>query len=1219
MLCPDCGQETPAHLGHCSACRAALPSEQETRIATGTLTPPLPLQSGDSADAPTALSGAANAGTSTSSSSAGPRTGVGPLFQGQSFGPRYHIIRLLGAGGMGAVYQAWDDELGVAVALKVILPQAMGDPEAARALERRFKRELLLARQVTHKNVVRIHDLGEIDGIKYITMPYVHGADLGAILRREGTLPLPRVLRLARQIASGLLAAHEVGVVHRDLKPANVMLDADDTAYIMDFGIARSATGTHGGTVAGGVVGTIDYMAPEQARGEVVDARADIYAFGLIVRDMLVGWRVATGDSAVTELMQRMIEPPASVRLVNPQIPDGVDRIITRCLQPDPAPRYQTTGNLVADLEALDGDGRPKTATDLPGRPSRVGQPIAKRSARIPWKAVALAVAAATLAAGGWAIWQSIAPRTQERQAAAARSTSLAILPFRNSSGDPTLDWLATSLPEILRSEVGHSPHVRTVPAERIYQILKDLRISTDSNLDPATLRRLAEFSSAETIIWGQYVRFGDEIRIDGTLEDIQQQRRVPLQAHAVSQAALLPAISQLARSIRENVAVSPDLRKELEAGSFTPSTRSIEALRFYNDGLQLTRQGNHLEAVKRFKAATQADPEFALGYAKLAQAYSTLGHDSDAEDASRRAAELSHQLPPRERYLVLANHARIANDTAKAIESYENLVKVAPGDTETHFTLATLYEGRGSFEQAHQHLLRLLQSDPKYGEALLALGRVEIKRRKPQDALDPLNRALSLAVQLNNQEAKGTVLNAIGVAYKRLNRPEDALRHYDDALEIRRALGQKSGIADTLAEIGQVQQSLGRPDDALKFYQQALALRREIGDKRRIGNTLVDLGRLYSDRGQHDQALKLYKESLQIQREVGNEHYQALCLNNIGSIYFSKAQYQDAHTYFERALELREKSKIPADIAETLHNLAETSLKMGQADTALSYYLRAAEAWRSAGDHRGAAIESYSMGTAFEAQGRYGAAVRAKGEALKTFRELRDRSFWMAEILSGYGNALVQVGRGEEARSHAVEALALARELKNEVLIAQTLNAEADRQYYQGDSKGARGLLEQALQAAMRVKHEQLILVSKIKLARLDVWERAATIDVAALSRLAQQADALGLKPLALDCALLRAQVLIARGERQRAREELGRALGSADRLALPLHQARTRYLLATALRLTGAETEARRHYGETYRLLEGLRKEAETDDILKRSDIAAMYSESRRSAEGA
>ena len=212
---------------------------------------------------------------------------------GTEFGPRYRILRELGAGGMGVVYQAWDSVLGVAVALKVIRPDVMAsDPMLAQEIERRFKRELLLARQVTHKHVVRIHDLGQVEGVKYISMPYIEGKDLASVLRERRCLPVPEALKIARQIVEGLVAAHEAGVVHRDLKPENVMIDQDGQALIMDFGISRSVSrSTATATAAGAIVGTLEYMAPEQARGQAVDQRADLYALGLMLHDMLAGRR----------------------------------------------------------------------------------------------------------------------------------------------------------------------------------------------------------------------------------------------------------------------------------------------------------------------------------------------------------------------------------------------------------------------------------------------------------------------------------------------------------------------------------------------------------------------------------------------------------------------------------------------------------------------------------------------------------------------------------------------------------------------------------------------------------------------------------------------------------------------------------------------------------------------------------------------------------------
>ena len=174
---------------------------------------------------------------------------------GQQLGFRYKIIKLLGAGGMGAVYQAWDEVLEVVVALKTIRPEVAADPETARMLERRFKQELLLARRVTHKNIVRVHDMGDVGGIKYITMPFLEGEELSAILEREGKLAVPRVMKIARSVASGLVAAHAAGVVHRDLKPANIMVDADGEGLVMDFGVAGSTDAAKARTAGQGGAG----------------------------------------------------------------------------------------------------------------------------------------------------------------------------------------------------------------------------------------------------------------------------------------------------------------------------------------------------------------------------------------------------------------------------------------------------------------------------------------------------------------------------------------------------------------------------------------------------------------------------------------------------------------------------------------------------------------------------------------------------------------------------------------------------------------------------------------------------------------------------------------------------------------------------------------------------------------------------------------------------
>ena len=1122
------------------------------------------------------------------------------LQPGDVLGGRYEIVRLLGEGGMGAVYKATDRELDRFVALKLIRPDLASSP----AILARFKQELLLAHQVTHKNVIRIYDLAEADGVRFITMEYIEGDDLRRLLLSRGKFSPAEAVEIIRQVCFALHAAHAVGVIHRDLKPQNIMQDRQGRILVMDFGLARSVE-SDGMTQTGALVGTMEYMSPEQAMGEELDQRSDLFALGLIFFELLTGNVPYKAQTALASLLKRSQERAVSAIDLDSSIPKGISDIVGKCLERDLNQRYQNVQEILNDLDAWQGK-RKISASSSKG--------IAVQAAwTLPWKWIGAASLAVVVALGGW-IWQRTMVARSAVPAAHGPVISLAILPFRNASGDPNLDWLGSSMAEMLTTDVGQSASLRTVSPDRLHQVLKDLRINPDAQPDPQTLRQLGEFSNAQTLVWGQYVKLGDQIRIDATLQNLAQQRTSTLKAEASSEKDLLAAVDRLAQSIRENLALSPEIVKELQAQAFRPSSKSMEAIRSYNDGLELVRQGNNLEAQKKFDAATQADPEFALAFSRLAQTYSTLGYDNEAERYSRRAVELSQQLPPAEKYLIEAENARVQNDTQRAISSYENLVKVAPQDLDIQFTLAGLYESNNDFDKARQHYTKALEQDPKYVDALLASGRVEIESGNPQNGLDYLNRGLSLAVQLDNQEEKAAILHAIGVAYKLLNKPQEALKNYQDSLAIKRQIGDKRGIAVSLNESAQVETTLGKPTAALADYQEALRIRREIGDKRGEGDTLMDLGTLYDDRGQTDEALKLYKEALQTQRDLGNEQRQATCLNNIGSAYLSEGQYEDAYAYYQQALALQEKLKLSDETALTVKNLAVTNAKLGQFDQALAQYLKALDMYRSSNDAQGAAMDSYDMASIFEYQGRYGAALNARQDALKNFRDLKDRSFWMGEILSGYGKSLALVGRGDEAQKALEESLSLARELKNDVLISQTLEYMGDAAFYRGDVKAARSLHVQALQSANEAKNAERILLAKAALARDDVQLEQSSAVLGKLRTLSQQADSRGMKYEAVEASIDLAQALLNTKALPQARQELERALTRCDKLGLSALKARGQYLLATVLRLSGNRSQAKDHYRQSMQLLTGIQQEAATDAILRRADFAAISSEANR-----
>jgi tetratricopeptide (TPR) repeat protein len=607
------------------------------------------------------------------------------------------------------------------------------------------------------------------------------------------------------------------------------------------------------------------------------------------------------------------------------------------------------------------------------------------------------------------------------------------------------------------------------------------------------------------------------------------------------------------------------------------------------------------------------------LAFSKLAQTYANLGYDSEAEQSAQKAVGLSENLPPVEKYLIAAIRAQVANNYSDAIKAYENMAKASPANADVQSALARLYEDTGDFAKAGEFNQKLLAANPKDIIAIVATGRVAINSGDPRASLDPLNRSLTLSIQLENDEERGTSLHLMGVAYRMLNKPEEALRNFQEALAIRRRIGQKRGIAFSLNEMAVVEESLGKPKDALVHYQEALQIRREIGDKRGLGDTLIDLGDLYDARGDHDQALKMYKEALQFERDIGDEGLQAACLNNIGSAHFSKNEYQDALTYFQQALQLREKSKVPQDIVESVHNLAETSARMGQYDQAVTQYMRALDLRRSMDDSRGRAIESYSMGTLFDYQGRFGAAINSKQDALKAFRDLKDRTFWMAEILGGHAEALTLAGRGEESRPYLLEALNLSRELRNDGLVAQTLAFQGDVSYYRGDMKSARSYYQGALQAAVRTKEPDKVLIAKADLARVDIEEGHAAAAIKNLRSLARQAEDQGFAYMAVECSIYMAEAMVRTHDDSHARQELERALLRADKLGLKPLSAKAHYLLATTLRASGKQAEAQQHYRDALQLLDAMRKEPGADKILQRSDFKAIYDEASRWSQAA
>jgi len=1121
------------------------------------------------------------------------------LQPGDVIGGRYEILLLLGEGGMGAVYKALDREVERTVALKLIRPELASNP----SILARFKQELLTAHQVTHKNVIRIYDLGEAEGVKFITMEYVEGSDLRRILVDNGKLPPERAIETIRQVCKALDAAHTAGVIHRDLKPQNIMQEAKTgRILVMDFGLARTIEGD-GMTQTGALLGTIEYMSPEQSMGKSLDQRSDIFAVGLIFYELLTGKTPYKADTAMASLLKRNQERAKPAAELDTSIPKGLSDIVSKCLERDLEHRYQSVQEIQLDLDAY--EGRRPTLASIPIPIPAPVQPA------FQWKWVAIGSLVVAVVGGGWALKSGVLRSGTNGVVSENKGPelSLAVLPFQNDSGDASQDSLGASLADMLNTAIGQSAHLRVVSPGRMHQIFSDLHITPGAQLDPTTITNIAKFGNADTVVSGKFLKFGDQIRIEARVQDLKQGRDVPLKVDAASEKDVFKAVDQLADLIRQNISISSDVQKELKASSYQPTSKSPEALRAYMQGLRLRREGKNLDAVKMFQTAVDKDPDFALAYAGLADTNSALGYDSQAEQASRQAVDLSTQLPLTERYLIEANHARVMKDNKKALETYEKLAASLPGDTDVQYNLGSLYLDAGNHDKARPLFAKVLANDPNNLAALLQAGWLEVDGGNPQAGLDPLNRALALAVQVDNQEQKAVILQALGIAYERMNKFDDAVESIQKSMDINKSLNKQVGVANNLVELGNVMAATGKPDEALANYNKALNLRREIGAKKDAASTLLSIGGLMEDRGQYDKALQLYKESLQAQRDAGDLYMQGVCLNDIGSVYLAKGQNEDAITYYQQALQIREKLNASLDIADTLHNLGEAYTKTAQYDQAMTALMHALQLRRSSNDPHGAALESHSIGMVFLYQGRFGAAVNSLKESLQGFRDVKDRSRLMSQVLIDYAEALARAGRFNEIGNLLDEAQSLAVELKNDKLIADVHNTRGDVAFYNADLKTAKDNYQQGLQFGTRAKASEAVLISRFDLARVALAEGRAQAAATDLRSLSQEADRQGMKYWALVSSVELASSMINLKDYTRAQQELDRALNTSEKLGTKLQTAMIHYQLGRLAEQSGNARGAENQYRQAATLFDDLKKEPGAERILDRADLKAMY----------
>jgi tetratricopeptide (TPR) repeat protein/TolB-like protein len=1124
-----------------------------------------------------------------------PRPRGADLARGTRFAGRYEILRVLGRGGMGCVYAVRDCELNKEVALKTII----GEGEGSELAVQRFKQELLLARKITHKNVVRIYDLGAAEGIRFFTMEMIEGESLKERIRGQGRIAPAAAVSLARQILSGLEEAHHQGVVHRDLKPQNVMVDKAGVAHLMDFGIARSMDG-EGLTATGMIVGTPDYMSPEQVQGAKVDQRSDIFSFGVILYEMLTGDVPYHADTPVSKIMMRLTHKPRSPRELCPDIPRHLEAVVQQCMVVDPGLRYQAVGDVLRDLD------REHVSRSLT---LRVQKAVERRSG-----AFAAVLVVSVLAGAASLYWarRSAAPPPAKPEGPVH---TLAIVPFTNASGSEELEWMRAGLPEMLVTDLSQSQYVRPVTASRVYRVLQEAGLHGQSRFDEAGLQVVSSRTHAQSVLSGQFVVQGSNLRLDLSLRQAGSGVKAPIRVEGPP-AEVLTLVDQITRRIKEQLDLSPDqIKGDTDRPIAEVSTSSVEAQHAYQSGLAQLRQGANQDAVPLLKQATEQDPGFAMAFAKLAEAHLNAGQHDEAGAALDKAQALAEKasLPVAERYQIHALVALAKDDFEVAATSYEELAKLYPDDPDVHLSFARTLEELGKYPGAQGAYEQVVRLAPEYGAALLGLGRVHVVSGRPEEAIRSLQAALSTGQFKEEPEALGMIHSIMGVAYRDSSRFDEALEQMNLSLKYRTETGDKRGQSVALTNIASVYEFRGEIDKALAAERKALALAREAHDRAEESAVLLGMGLTYQVGGKLDKALAAFRDSLRIEEERQDHRALANRLNKIANVYRLMGRYDDAMVYLEQAKAHVGQSEEQVEKAINLNYIGQVRKAQGLYDQAVEAYRAALPVYHEAGQEMGIAMAQHDLSEIYAAQGLYGDALTALEQSLEVYRKL-EVIHDVAEAQAPLGHLLATLGELEAADKELKEAERLAGEAKAEGILPEILLGRAEVAHLRGRHEEAGALFEQANVKANLSGQKEVAVESRIELGRL--YHEQGKLEAAErlLRRTQEEAAQARLRPLEAEARAALGGVLLAKGDAEGARREAEAAIRSAERFSGRPVLFEAQANSARALDKLGRGREAADAYAKAAATLEWMRGSLRPQHVgpfMARPDLQAFVSE--------